>query len=924
MKKLSTRLFAALVTAVTVFVGFGMQVEQTCCNTVLSEAQMRAIASEYYSSLKYEDGFNDPSKEYRWSSILHNLEPQLDEGHLGDWHAGQWELNGQGGIVTQINPNLSKGYLDNPTAFDKLNQITDIVNDYGHKIWLYDESGYPSGTAGDKTLAENPDAVAKGIVMVSKSNKWFLGYRSSVSVGLSSLDSNGAGDGNEGRYFKIVHAYAKDSNGNVHPATVSDTNASFDGKDANGNKISGEWTLYVFVEKELYEGTHAQNNGSRDVHYINIMDKNAVATFINNTYKAYADKYNYLDQVVGIFTDEPSLVEKYQNTAESFTYAQLSWVDGLDKKFEEMHGYSLYDGEALGLIFYGANDNANAKIIRTNFRQTVAELVSQNYFAQISEFCRQNGTKLTGHGVLEEQIYDHVLYYGDLMKCLREMDIPGVDSLWGNPETYINNGVFMSVKYATSTETLMGKDRMTMVEFCADDINGETMTDEQREWVRSTLNLMHFQGITQVHSYFAIEYIANVAHAGSAEKAAAVRPWTDYFARLTYMSRNARWDGDIGIYYPINTNQAYSKPSNTSAPNVYDKNGYIKTVAKAIYENNMDFTVVDNQFILEAKIGNGTLYNDNVSFKAICMPAVELLPYDVLEKLCRFEKAGGRVYWLECKPTLTDITADMVTDYARREKITKFIELRDNISKVYALDEAMADVKTNFSYNVGGELSGVYVGKYKIDGATMYWLYNYNDSAVTIDVSTETTGVFDVYDPSTGDITQFSAESCSVTLDGNYAKLVIVEDALSEKYLEVCDVPLVTIDGNCAWLVIHNCKKLPDAALTYNGNKMYWSEKYGAYCYVLIGTDKPDTHDIGIVYGPPSETVTYEMDMNGSYRVDVNDAQFIYNLYCKPEGVTLSDPISALTYLNCDMNGDKVISVDDAQVIISEIFSMKK
>lgn len=95
-----------------------------------------------------------------------------------------------------------------------------------------------------------------------------------------------------------------------------------------------------------------------------------------------------------------------------------------------MHGYSVAD--KYHLIFTGDSDEA--KIVRVNYRETVAEILSKTYFGALREFCEANGSKSSGHCLLEESMNYHAHYYGNLMQCLREMSIPGVDGLARRPK----------------------------------------------------------------------------------------------------------------------------------------------------------------------------------------------------------------------------------------------------------------------------------------------------------------------------------------------------------------------------------------------------------------------------------------------------------------------------------------------------------
>lgn len=131
------------------------------------------------------------------------------------------------------------------------------------------------------------------------------------------------------------------------------------------------------------------------------------------------------------------------------------------------------------------------KIVRVNYRETVAEILSKTYFGALREFCEANGSKSSGHCLLEESMNYHAHYYGNLMQCLREMSIPGVDGLAMKTENYLSEGwpIFMAVKYASSVATLTDKDRLVMMETCATDLpSAMAYNDEQYKQFRTTLN----------------------------------------------------------------------------------------------------------------------------------------------------------------------------------------------------------------------------------------------------------------------------------------------------------------------------------------------------------------------------------------------------------------------------------------------------
>lgn len=683
------------------------------------------------ASHPYAELFYAPTTEYRWNQIVHTLVTN----HKGSYAFGStlkaMSIRGQGGYVTNIPWNDS--YVDDLSAFDDLTNAAKDIFDAGLNLWLYDELGYPSGSAGGRTAKDNPEYAAQGLVLIKRSGS-----------GNNPVTVNKDND-----LIRLYSAYAIDASGNTVTVPVTDESVTFNG-------VSGEWTLYVFALMDNFKGSHAQNSawGCKQWvsnTYINLMDKNAVRAFINNTYVPYAERFEYFDKISGIFTDEPSLMEVYQNTnGLPFKYARASWVEGFEEKFEEMHGYSL--SHKLHLLF--ESDSDEAKLVRVNYRQTVGELVSENYFAQLNDYCVEHGSVLSGHLLLEEGVAHHAYYYGDLMQCVRAMGIAGVDSLMGNDVAFmdIGNPWFMAVKYATSATTLEGKDRLTMVELCATDFENSPFTDKQMRKIFNTLNLMYFSGITTINSYVAIESL----HPHQ-------RTVTDYLARLGVISRQAVWDGEIALYYPINTYQAYSTPGNSEGVRKPPSN-IIAQVGKEIYEEQLDFTVADNEFILEAEIKDGTLTNGHVSFKSICMPGIEVMPLEVLKKLIEFEKAGGTVIWISTIPTLPDDPKDTA----------EFKALASTLKKT-TLRQAMKDLRSVSGYEVTKAHSKMYIGKYTLDSRPMYWIFNYQDKEGSATVSVKGAKGYELYDPLTGTVTYVEGESITVDVIANNAMFVVAD-----------------------------------------------------------------------------------------------------------------------------------------------------
>ncbi len=127
------------------------------------------------------------------------------------------------------------------------------------------------------------------------------------------------------------------------------------------------------------------------------------------------------------------------------------------------------------------------------------------------------------------------------------------------------------------------------------------------------------------------------------------------------------------------------------------------------------------------------------------------------------------------------------------------------------------------------------------------------------------------------------------------------------------------INGNAVWLItaVPETKLPATKSLYYGDTAMFWSEKYEAYAWLLV--DKGTAADIAAtaksaisVKGNSTVSVSYGGDVNGTGRIDINDAQYVYDLYNAKHSA-----LDMEKFLRCDVNGNREVSVDDVQAVVS-------
>lgn len=170
---------------------------------------------------------------------------------------------------------------------------------------------------------------------------------------------------------------------------------------------------------------------------------------------------------------------------------------------------------------------------------------------------------------------------------------------------------------------------------------------------------------------------------------------------------------------------------------------------------------------------------------------------------------------------------------------------------------------------------------------------------------------------------QRNENASTYTIPGDYIKGGIIMVSITKTAQLALTVNAAEyvklINGNAVWLItaVPETKLPATKSLYYGDAAMFWSEKYEAYAWLLV--DKGTAAGIAAaaksvisVKGNSTVSVSYSGDVNGTGHIDINDAQYIYDLYNAKHSA-----LDMEKFLRCDVNGDREVSVDDVQAVVS-------
>ena len=344
---------------------------------------------------------------------------------------------GYGGIVTNVQE--GDDYLNDAEELQLMTEKAKICRELGLRMWIYDEDKYPSGAARTKTVDANPDFQAWSLAMVwnvvvpgeTLAQSLPQGHTRLVAAVSYQMESDTPTD------EELLMPYARYEGEPVVFVNNTDKNL----------------LCLAFYIKPAYEGTHAVNNSCYHRHYVDVSNPEAIAEFINNTYRPYTEVLKeYFSPAFGdegensvveaIFTDEPSYMGVYINSYREQRrtlhpvdltmplYMVVNWGLHVANHFASTYGYRLEN--ELTALFLGHGEHFCR--VRHDYYQLMSDLYENAFFAQLSDYCASVGLHFSGHILLEDRITYHVIFEGNFFNMLRHMHIPGIDMLTSIPE----------------------------------------------------------------------------------------------------------------------------------------------------------------------------------------------------------------------------------------------------------------------------------------------------------------------------------------------------------------------------------------------------------------------------------------------------------------------------------------------------------
>jgi len=286
---------------------------------------------------------------------------------------------------------------------------------------------------------------------------------------------------------------------------------------------AGSWKIMAFV---------CVRDGDPICDYL---DPEAADRFIEITHQAYYDRFaaHFGTTIDSTFFDEPTL----------YRAAGRTWTDRFNEKFEARHGFDPRPYYPALWLDIGPETQA-ARNSLFGFR---AELYAEGFTRRIQEWCARHGIQATGHQD-QEEVVNPVSISGDLMKCFKHLDIPGIDKIGGDRPAERFYKLVSSAAYNWDKSMVMSETYGAM-----GDLSWDAIYTVAMEQYTKGINMLIPHAVWYDDTRVTFKPELSWRHPAYAGR---LPEFNTYLARLnTLLQNDAAHVADIAVLYPIATLQ---------------------------------------------------------------------------------------------------------------------------------------------------------------------------------------------------------------------------------------------------------------------------------------------------------------------------------------------------------------------------------
>ena len=391
--------------------------------------------------------------------------------------------------------------------------------------------------------------------------------------------------------------------------------------------------------------------------FLDMFDPQAVDFYLAKSYSEMWEEFSdeYGKTILSVWVDEPS-----------YNGAYLPWTPQLEHLFFRRWGYPL--PEKVWMLYF---DGEGCETVRYHYRVLLRDLLEENYFRRVRQWCSRNNLLFSGHLMMEDTISSQISRAGAIMPYYKYFDIPGIDVLsgamnWVDEPIHLKDIDRQSFTLYNTAMQCVSAARQTGQEHILAEMYGVT-----------TENMTFRNQLNMFDSYAAMGINHRSAHGifyslrGRGKRAYPphinyYQPYwdkyknvTDYCARVSAFISQGRTEGDIAVVHPLETGfMLYrgpidGKPGGGPESSAYDKQlYYLLSMLKTIHR---DPELCDLATLRDlGRAEGGQLQVGKMRYGTVILPNLRVITKDFMSLLEKFTAGGGRLIILGAVPAMLD------------------------------------------------------------------------------------------------------------------------------------------------------------------------------------------------------------------------------------------------------------------------------
>jgi hypothetical protein len=655
------------------------------------------------------------------------------------------------------------------------------------RLWIQDESDYPSGFAGG-IISERYPQLGMQALLADITVRVYPGETlelpvpaTTIAIWATETEENGA--------IKQVVPVPVPANGQLKWITPAE------GTTPNEPRYNWQVTIlrHAYLSSNTRNFNRADGTRAKDGLYslIDYLDPKATDAFLHITHDTYygavGDQFG--KTILGFFGDEP----EYQYTP---------WSPTLQEQFKAQKGY---DVTPYMSQWFDRQPTRQSERAAADYTDVWSGIFRSSFFGEQANWAKAHNVEYLVHIGHEETMLAVAHQAADFFRGYRYVQVPGIDNLnklvpgavhQADGTWSVNNNF---PKLASSAAHLFGRPQVWSEE------GGGTGVDGKYQ-----INYQLVRGINALQ--IRVPGLRGGGGDGAAGQASGPVPpdspetaW--YTNRAGYLMAIGRPAAQVGLYHPVNSIWLGGDAA-TEADRSTTKLGW------QLFEHQVDWDYFDEQSLSSvATIENGGFTNlSGQTYKAIVLPSMTVITRTGLARLQEFARAGGKVIFVGKTPSL--ILDKTYLDMKEKPDLSfaTLVEPSGDITPAVIAALPKPDVKLDAEF-----LRLTYTHRKFTDG-DMYFFFNESDKAETRTATIAGRGTAQDWDLATGEIhpmTGAVAEGDSVRVPlvlGPYEAKVIVVGPLAKGIAAAAEPsfvsgePVADLSGD--WKVNLNGKQL--------------------------------------------------------------------------------------------------------------------